>query len=158
MQKGLACMGAGRWWKQELVKVFHLGIWVFWSFIYSVTSLASNTHIYPPGGGSASPAAQLLATPSPSPASLAFLESLWFQSPCQMRIKPASSSCSKVNMWIGLYYLAPWPTLCEPDALTEQLLGAPCNLVSGPCDTCKGDHKKWSTFRRKKLILIEAFV
>ena len=66
MQKGLACMGAGRWWKQELVKVFHLGIWVFWSFIYSVTSLASNTHIYPPGGGSASPAAQLLATPSPA--------------------------------------------------------------------------------------------
>ena len=79
-----AGVGNGRWWKQELVKVFHWGIWVFWSFIYNVTSLASNTHIYPPGGKSAT---QPLATPSPSPASLAFLESLWFQSPCQMRIK-----------------------------------------------------------------------
>ena len=132
-------MGTGRWWKQELVKVFHLGIWVFCSFIDSITSLASNTHIYPPGGESA---AQPLATPSPSPASLAFLESLWFQSPCQMRIKPAFSSSSKVNMWIGLYYLAPWSTSCEPDALTEQLLGAPCNLVRRTYDTCKGDTQK----------------
>ena len=149
-----AGMGNGRWWEQELVKVFHLGIWVFWSFIYNVTSLASNTHIYPPGGKSAT---QPLATPSPSSASLAFLESLWFQSPCQMRIKLVFSSCSKVNTWIGLYYLAPWPTSCEPDALTEQLLGAPCNLVRRTCDTCKGTHKK-ATFRRKKLMLIEAFV
>lgn len=48
-----AGMGAGRWQKQELVKVLHLRIWVFCPSILSLTSPAPNRHTYPPGGGSA---------------------------------------------------------------------------------------------------------
>ena len=58
---------------------------------------------------------------------------------------------SKVNIWIGLSYLASWPTLCQPDILTEQLLGGPARLRDVPVTLAFWETQKVVNFQEEEV-------
>ena len=134
-----AGMGAGRWRKQELMKVLHLRIRMFCPSILSLTSPAPNMHTYPPGDGPAPAGTVGYSHPFTCVPSL-LPECLCLQSPCRTRIEPASNSCSKVNVWIGR--VLPCPLSC-PLPARHFNFWEPAASLCGTCVTlARGRHKK----------------